>query len=66
MTTIVDFVEDWIEIRAKLPRQLKLPQSGEMRTGSVTIGDTTDATLFGYIRSSAPSLRGPAQRRPRS
>jgi hypothetical protein len=44
MTTVVDFVEDWIEIRAKLQRQLKLLQSGEMRTQNAA-GDTTAATI---------------------
>ncbi len=44
MTTVVDFVEDWIEIRAKLQRQLKLLQAGEMRTQNAA-GDTTAATI---------------------
>jgi hypothetical protein len=39
MTIIRDFVEDWIEIRSKLQRQLKL-----IETGTNVIGDTTETT----------------------
>ena len=46
MTTVIDFVEDWIEIRSKLQRQVKLLQSGEMRTGDAATGDTTEATIL--------------------
>ena len=56
MTTVIDFVEDWIEIRAKLQRQLKLLQSGEMRTRNAT-GDTTAATIQ-RIKSWIDELNG--------
>ncbi len=56
MTTVIDFVEDWIEIRAKLQRQLKLLQSGEMRTRNAA-GDTTAATIQ-RIKSWIDELNG--------
>jgi hypothetical protein len=34
MVTIRDFIEDWIEMRSTLTRQLELLESGEMHTGS--------------------------------
>ena len=57
MTTVIDFVEDWIEIRAKLQRQLKMLQSGEMRTGNAATGDTTAATIQ-RIKSWIDELNG--------
>jgi hypothetical protein len=44
MAIVHDFVEDWIEMRSKLQRQLKLLESGEMGTGNNVIGSTTEAT----------------------
>jgi hypothetical protein len=39
MATIHDFVEDWIEMRSKLQRQLKL-----IETETNAVGSTTEAT----------------------
>jgi hypothetical protein len=39
MAIIHDFVEDWIEMRSKLQRQLKL-----IETGTNVVGSTTEAT----------------------
>jgi hypothetical protein len=44
MAVIHDFVEDWIEMRSKLQRQLKLIESGKMGTGADVVGSTTEAT----------------------
>jgi hypothetical protein len=44
MAVIHDFVEDWIEMRSKLQRQLKLIESGKMGTGTDVVGSTTEAT----------------------
>ena len=46
MAIIHDFVEDWIEMRSKLQRQLKLLESGKMSTGTDVIGSTTEATII--------------------
>jgi len=46
MAIIHDFVEDWIEMRSKLQRQLKLLESGKMGTGTDVIGSTTEATII--------------------
>ena len=46
MAIIHDFVEDWIEMRSKLQRQLKLLESGKMGTGTNVIGSTTEATII--------------------
>jgi phage host-nuclease inhibitor protein Gam len=43
MAIVHDFVEDWIEMRSKLQRQLKLLEGG-MGTEINAIGSTTDAT----------------------
>jgi hypothetical protein len=39
MAIIHDFVEDWIEMRSKLQRQIKL-----IETGTNVVGSTTEAT----------------------
>ena len=44
MAVIHDFVEDWIEMRSKHQRQLKLIESGKMGKGNNVIGSTTEAT----------------------
>ena len=44
MAVIHDFVEDWIEMRSKLQRQLRLIESGKMGTGADVVGSTTEAT----------------------
>jgi hypothetical protein len=44
MATLHDFVEDWIEMRSKLQRQLKLLESEKMETGSSILGGATEAT----------------------
>ena len=46
MAIIHDFVEDWIEMRSKLQRQLKLLESGKTDTGPNVIGSTTEATII--------------------
>ena len=46
MAIVHDFVEDWIEMRSKLQRQLKLLESGEMRTGTTVIDSTTETTII--------------------
>lgn len=58
MVTIRDLVEDWIEMRSTLARQLELLESGEMHTGS-NIPDTTTRATIAQIekwieRSAAP------------
>jgi polysaccharide deacetylase 2 family uncharacterized protein YibQ len=45
MTVVHDFVEDWIEMRAKLQRQLKLLESDRGGSGTLVIGSTTDSTI---------------------
>jgi hypothetical protein len=44
VATVHDFVEDWIEIRAKLQRQLKLLESGQLGAGDNAIGSASAAT----------------------
>ncbi len=46
MAIVHEFVEDWIEIRSKLQRQLKLLESGKMGTGTNVIASTTEATII--------------------
>jgi hypothetical protein len=46
MATVHDFVEDWIEMRSKLQRQLKMLESGDMTTGTTVIGSSTEATII--------------------
>lgn len=46
MAVIHDFVEDWIEMRSKLQRHVKLIESGEMGTGTNVIGSTTETTII--------------------
>ena len=46
MATVHDFVEDWIEMRSKLQRQLKMLESGEMRAGTAVLGSTTESTII--------------------
>jgi len=41
LVTASDLIEDWIEIRAKLQRQLKAIDSGEF---DASVGSTTEAT----------------------
>lgn len=45
MPTINDLVEDWIAMRSTLQRQLKMLESGEMRTGGAISDSTTKATI---------------------
>ncbi len=40
MTASTDLIEDWIQMRSTLQRQLKMLESGEMRTGE-KISDST-------------------------
>lgn len=46
MATVHDFVEDWIEMRSKLQRQLKMLKSGEMKAGTAVLGSTTESTII--------------------
>jgi dTDP-D-glucose 4,6-dehydratase len=46
MAMIHDFVEDWIEMRSKLQRQLKLLESGKMGEETYVIGSTAEATAI--------------------
>ncbi len=45
MVTIKDLVEDWIEMRSTLTRQLELLKSGEMHTGAKVSDTTAQATI---------------------
>jgi hypothetical protein len=45
MTEIKHLVEEWIEMRATLQRQLKMLESGEIRMGADISGATTQATV---------------------
>ena len=47
MTKIHDFVEEWIEIRSKLKRQLEVLDQGEEVLGSVT--ETTKMRIRTWI-----------------
>jgi hypothetical protein len=46
MPTMNDLVEDWIQIRSTLQRQLKLLESGELRSGGATLDATTTSTII--------------------
>ena len=45
MTEIKHLIEEWIEMRATLQRQLKMLESGEMRMGPDISDSTTQATI---------------------
>jgi hypothetical protein len=45
MSEIKDLIEEWIEIRAMLQRQLKVLESGELRTGTTISDSTTQETI---------------------
>jgi hypothetical protein len=45
MVTATDLVEDWIEIRSKLQRQLKMFEAGEKHAGHKISDSTTTATV---------------------
>jgi hypothetical protein len=45
MVTAVDLIEDWIEMRSKLQRQLKVLEAGEMYRGDNISDSTTTATV---------------------
>ena len=45
MATTNDLVEEWIQIRATVQRQLKMLESGEMHSGGATLESTTGATI---------------------
>jgi hypothetical protein len=44
VATVKDLIEDWIQMRATLQRQLKALESGIITTGDATIGSTTEAS----------------------
>ena len=45
MTTINDLIEDWIQIRSTLQRQIHMLDSGEMHTGTNILDSTTKETI---------------------
>ena len=45
MVTANDLIEDWIEMRSKLQRQLKVLEAGEMYRGDNISDSTTTATV---------------------
>ena len=45
MTTVKDLVEDWIEIRSILQRQLAMLESGQMHLGTHLSDTTTKETI---------------------
>ncbi len=45
MTEIKHLIEEWIEMRATLQRQLKMLESGQMRMGPDISDGTTQATV---------------------
>jgi hypothetical protein len=45
MAEIKHLIEEWIQIRATLQRQLKMLESGEMRMGTNISDSTTQATI---------------------
>lgn len=45
MVTVTDLIEEWIEMRSKLQRQLKMLEAGEMHTGKKSLDSTTEATI---------------------
>jgi hypothetical protein len=46
MATVHDFIEDWIEMRSKLQRQLKIFESGELSAGTAVFGSTMESTII--------------------
>jgi hypothetical protein len=46
MTTINDLIEDWIQMRATLQRQLKALEAGQITTGDAIVGSTTEDTII--------------------
>jgi len=46
VTTINDLIEDWIQMRATLQRQLKALESGQITTGDAIVGGTTEDTII--------------------
>ena len=45
MPTVKDLVEDWIEIRSTLQRQLEMRESGQMHMGTHLSDTTMKATI---------------------
>jgi hypothetical protein len=45
MAMAADLIEDWIEMRSKLQRQLKMLEAGEMHAGDRISNSTTTATV---------------------
>jgi hypothetical protein len=45
MVTATDLIEDWIEIRSKLQRQVKMLEAGQMHAGDEISTSTTTATV---------------------
>jgi hypothetical protein len=44
VTTTTDLIEDWIQMRSTLQRQLKMLESGEMHSGDKIPDSTTKET----------------------
>jgi hypothetical protein len=49
MATVKDLVEDWIQIRSTLQRQLEMLESGQMHTGT-NISDATKRETTARIK----------------
>lgn len=45
MTTISDLIEDWIQIRATLQKQITMLESGKINTGTTVPQITTNETI---------------------
>ena len=45
MPEVKHLIEEWIQMRATLQRQLKMLESGEVRTGNNISASTTQATI---------------------
>jgi hypothetical protein len=45
MATVKDLVEDWIEIRSTLQRQLEMLEAGQVNTGTHLSDTTTQETI---------------------
>jgi hypothetical protein len=46
MTVVHDLVEDCIEMRARLQRQLKALESDRAGAGTLVVGSSTDSTIL--------------------
>jgi hypothetical protein len=58
MTEIKHLIEEWIEMRATLQRQLQMLESAEMRTGEVRYDDAPERLTKGLPRHSSAARLG--------